>query len=164
MSEVKINTASEVTLHFSLKLVSGQLIDSNFDAAAATFTMGDGSLLSGFEQPLIGMQAGQKASYTIPAAAAFGEPNEDNIQCFKRRDLEPLAASLTPQVQAESNSHTSDPLVPGLVLSFADAANGELAGVIDRIELDDVYVNFNHPLAGKDIIFDVHIVNVKTAK
>ena len=163
-----VTQASTVTLHFSLSLTSGELIDSNFDAKPASFSMGDGNLLPGFESVLVGMREDQRATYTIAAADAFGESSEENFQRFSRRELEPLAAGLPDDVRAESNSDgTSDDisddsalLVPGLVLTFTDAAKGELAGVVDRIEADDVYVNFNHPLAGRDIVFDVHIIDI----
>lgn len=171
-----VTQASTVTLHFSLSLTSGELIDSNFDAKPASFSMGDGNLLPGFESVLVGMREDQRATYTIAAADAFGESSEENFQRFSRRELEPLAAGLPDDVRAESNSDdtsddtsdgtsdgTSDEsalLVPGLVLTFTDAAKGELAGVVDRIEADDVYVNFNHPLAGRDIVFDVHIIDI----
>lgn len=144
-----IDTKSTVTLHFSLKLQSGELIDSNFDSKPATFTMGDGNLLEGFEQSLLGLKEGQQSSIVIAAESAFGIANPENIQCFKRREIEPLLADDKDSI-----------LVPGLVLSFADAAKAELAGVVDRLEGDEVYINFNHPLAGKDIIFDIHILDI----
>lgn len=147
-----IDTKSTVTLHFSLKLQSGELIDSNFDSKPATFTMGDGNLLEGFEQSLLGLKEGQQSSIVIAAESAFGIANPENIQCFKRREIEPLLADDKDSI-----------LMPGLVLSFADAAKAELAGVVDRLEGDEVYINFNHPLAGKDIIFDIHILEILAA-
>lgn len=147
-----IDSKSTVTFHFSLKLQSGELVDSNFDSKPATFTMGDGNLLEGFEQSLLGLREGQQSSIVIAAESAFGIANPDNIQCFKRREIEPLLTDNKDSI-----------LVPGLVLSFADAAKAELAGVVDRLDGDKVYINFNHPLAGKDIIFDIHILEILAA-
>lgn len=145
-SPAVINQRSRVTLHFSLKLVTGELVDSNFDTQPASFTMGDGNLLAGFEQVLLGMTAGQQSSTLIPAEQAFGQAQADNIQQFRRHEIEATVAD------------TDVSLEPGLMLSFADAANGELVGVVDKIAAETVEVNFNHPLAGKDIIFEVQVI------
>ncbi|MDB2410167.1 FKBP-type peptidyl-prolyl cis-trans isomerase [Pseudomonadales bacterium] len=146
--EPVIGENSLVKLHFALKLVTGEVIDSNFDRAPVSFTIGDGNLLEGFEKSLLGMVAGQQNSCVINAEFAFGVSNSDNIQRFRRHEIE----SMLPQGDTV--------LEPGLVLSFADAANGELAGVVDSVEDEAVLVNFNHPLSGKDIVFDVHILEV----
>ena len=148
---IAIKENTRVTLNFALKLASGDIIDSNFDKPPVTFTVGDGNLLEGFEKSLFGMVAGQKSSCVIAAEFAFGVGNPDNIQRFRRHEIEPMLK--------EGNAT----LEPGLVLSFADAAKGELAGVVDSVEAEAVFVNFNHPLADKDITFDVHIVEVVPA-
>ena len=139
---------SRVTLHFALKLVSGEVIDSNFEREPVSFTIGDGNLLEGFEKSLLGMVAGQKSSRVIEAEFAFGISNPENIQRFRRHEIEPMVD--------EGNTV----LEPGLILSFADAAKGELAGVVHSVEAEAVLVNFNHPLADKNIVFDVHIIEV----
>lgn len=148
---IAIKENTRVTLNFALKLASGDVIDSNFDKPPVTFTVGDGNLLEGFEKSLLGMVAGQKSSYVIAAEFAFGVGNPDNIQRFRRHEIEPML------------KEGDAVLEPGLVLSFADAAKGELAGVVDSVEAEAVFVNFNHPLADKDITFDVHIVEVVPA-
>jgi len=55
------------------------------------------------------------------------------------------------------------PIAPGLMVSFADAQGQELPGVIDKVEGDWVTVDFNHPLAGKTLIFEVQILEVSNA-
>jgi len=150
-NSIAIKENTRVTLNFSLKLASGDVIDSNFDKPPVSFTVGDGNLLEGFEKSLFGMVAGQKNSCVIAAEFAFGVGNPDNIQRFRRHEIEPML------------KESEAVLEPGLVLSFADAAKGELAGVVDSVETEAVFVNFNHPLADKDITFDVHIVEVVPA-
>jgi FKBP-type peptidyl-prolyl cis-trans isomerase SlpA len=150
-NSIAIKENTRVTLNFSLKLASGDVIDSNFDKPPVSFTVGDGNLLEGFEKSLFGMVAGEKSSCVIAAEFAFGVGNPDNIQRFRRHEIESML---------EGGDAT---LEPGLVLSFADAAKGELAGVVDSVETEAVFVNFNHPLADKDITFDVHIVEVVPA-
>jgi len=139
-----IGSASRVTLHFSLSLEDGSVIDSNFDQTPATLSIGDGNLPLGFEEHLLGMSGGQQESFTVLPEKAFGQHNPSNIQHVKR------------------NSFAADmALSEGLVVSFADANKGELPGVIQAIGEDEVTVDFNHPLAGKNLIFKVAIIAVE---
>lgn len=139
----QISNQSQVTLHFSLTLSSGEVIDSNFDGSPATFVMGDESLLPGFEAQLIGLQPGDEKTVTVPAEEAFGPHLEDNIQRFRRHQF-----------------GADYPVEPGVVVSFADAAGAELPGVVAELDGDYVTVDFNHPLAGKPIVFSVKILAV----
>ena len=138
-----IGSASRVSLYFSLSLDDGSVIDSNFEQAPATLSMGDGNLPSGFEERLLGMSVAEKASFTVLPEKAFGQHNPSNIQQIKRKTF---AADMA--------------LSEGLVVSFADANKGELPGVIQSIGDDEVTVDFNHPLAGKTLTFKVEIVAV----
>lgn len=140
-----ITDASRVSLHFSLALPDGQLIDSTFERKPATLNMGDGSLLPGFEKHLLGMCAGQKKTVEILPEQAFGQHNPDNIQQFERGLFSP-----------------DQPLEPGLVVSFADANRQELPGVVSAVDGDRVSVDFNHPLAGRTIVFTVQIESVSS--
>lgn len=114
---LKIDQETRVTLNFALKLEDGQVVDSNFDREPVAFDVGDGKLLPGFESRLLGLEAGDEASFRIPADDAFGAHNEDNIQAF---DIEQFA--------------DADQLEKGLVLNFTDAAHGEVPGVIQDID------------------------------
>ncbi len=144
MSNSLIGTDSKVTLHFSLKFDDGAVIDSTFDREPATFVMGDGSLLDGFEKKIQGMKKGEQGSYIVLPEEGFGQPNPSNVQQFSRNDF---SADLE--------------LAEGLVISFADASQSELPGVVKSIDGDNVTVDFNHPLAGRNIQFDVDIIDVQ---
>ena len=78
MAEIAIGPDTRVTLHFAIKLQNGDVVDSTFDKAPATFTVGDGNLLPGFEQALFGLEAGTKTSLTIPPERRK-EDNESSI-------------------------------------------------------------------------------------
>lgn len=143
---MQITENSLVTLHFSLALADGEVIDSNFHGNAATFQMGDGSLLEGFEACLLGLNVGDRETFHVPAEKAFGPHLEDNIQNFKRHQF-----------------GVDIVLEPGVVVSFADASGAELPGVVSRLDGDYVVVDFNHPLAGKDITFMVSILSIAEA-
>ncbi|MBL4781328.1 MAG: peptidylprolyl isomerase [Porticoccaceae bacterium] len=138
-----IGSTSQVTLYFSLSLEDGSVIDSNFEQTPATLSIGDGNLPLGFEEHLLGMAVGQHESFSVLPEKAFGQHNPSNIQAVKRSSF---AADMA--------------LSEGLVVSFADANKGELPGVIQSIGEDEVRVDFNHPLAGKTLIFKVEIVAV----
>lgn len=146
-NDLRIGPATKVTLHFSLSLADGTVIDSNFDKQPADFSVGDGSLLEGFEKKIYGMVAGETAIFTVKPEEGFGQPNPNNVQRFERKDF---------SADVE--------LVEGLMISFADASQSELPGVIKSLEGDCVYVDFNHPLAGRDIEFSVAIIDVSYAR
>lgn len=135
---------TEITLHFAVRLMDGTEMDSTFDGEPATFVWGDESLLPGFENALRGLKAGDKRSVFLQAEKAFGDYNEENVQHFTR-----------------STFAQYDELETGMVLNFADASGGELPGVVSKIEDDWVYVDFNHPLAGRDLTFEVEIIRVE---
>lgn len=147
MNQLPVDRGTRVTLHFALKFDDGQVIDSTFDKAPATLEIGDESLPENFEAYLMGMKAGERATYEVPPEKAFGQRNPNNIQTFKRSDF---SADMV--------------LEPGVVISFADARQSELPGVVERVEGDQVTVDFNHPLAGRTLVFEVEIIDVEPAR
>lgn len=151
MDSCPIQTASRVSLYFSLSLKEGKIIDSNFGRKPATFRLGDGNMLPGFEQQLLGLKAGDELEVVLPAAQAFGEVNPQNQQSFPVARFQNL---LEDELM---------PTEPGSVVSFKDAGGFDLPGVVSKITDDLVYIDFNHPLAGKDIQFKAKILTVMPA-
>jgi FKBP-type peptidyl-prolyl cis-trans isomerase SlpA len=150
-SELAIEQGSLVEMHFSLALESGELIDSNFAGKPARFRIGDGNVLPGFEETLLGLETGMEVEKLIPAEQAFGLVNPDNRQTFPIAKFQHLL---------------DDDLIPteiGSVVSFRDPGGGELPGVIASIDEHRVVVDFNHPLAGKSILFRAKILSVVAA-
>lgn len=147
MSEdlVVIGEGKRVTLHFSVSLMDGAVVDTTKEKDPATFNVGDGNLLPGFEQSLFGLKAGDKRSIFLQAEQAFGLHNEKNVQHMPRSRFEDMN------------------LEEGIVLSFADPSGGELPGVVKKVMEEVVVIDFNHPLAGTDLNFDVEIINVVDA-
>ena len=88
MPSTPVGPGTRVTLTFSLKLSTGELIDSTGDKPAE-FTVGDGKLLPGFEKALFGLKAGMTKTLLIPAQQGFGESNPDNIQMIGSRPVLP---------------------------------------------------------------------------
>ena len=142
-----IGPGKEVTLHFSLLFPNGEEIDTTRNGKPATFVVGDGQLLPGFEESLMGQAAGFAEQITLPAERAFGERNEANVQIIDRQRF---------------GNISDDELEPGLVISF-QAPDGELPGVVLEVYERTIKVDFNHPLSGSDIIFDVAVLKVAEA-
>ena len=138
---ITIEQGTKVTMSFSLALENGELIDSNFDTEPATFVLGDGNLLPGFEIPLQGLKAGDQGEFIISPENAFGQRNPENIQQLGRDNFD------------------QESLDVGDVFSFQNG-EGELPGVVIEVGDNLVRVDFNHPLAGRNIIFKVDIIEV----
>ncbi|WP_372821563.1 peptidylprolyl isomerase [Pseudomonas parafulva] len=143
MTETRIGQNTEVTLHFALHLENGDTVDSTFDKAPAVFKVGDGNLLPGFETALFGFKAGDERKLTIAPENAFGQPNPQNVQVMPRSQFDGMELS------------------EGLLVIFNDAANTELPGVVKAFDDHQVTIDFNHPLAGKTLNFEVKILDVK---
>lgn len=152
MSDITVNDQStlvvgegtRVTLHFAVKLDDGSVVDSTFEREPATFEVGDGNLLEGFERALFGLEAGHKETFTIAPENGFGQSNPNNIQKIPREEF-----------------GDDVELSEGLMLSFADAQKAELPGVVTAFDDREVTVDFNHPLAGRDLEFEVEIIGVE---
>ena len=136
-----IDSGTTVTLHFSLTLKNGHIVDSNFEASPATFTVGDGNLLPGFESPLMGLVDGDEREFSILPENAFGQHNPQNVQAVERNNFEDGELEL------------------GTMFSFQNG-DGELPGVVVEVQDNEVMVDFNHPLAGQIILFTVKIISV----
>ncbi|MEO4047224.1 FKBP-type peptidyl-prolyl cis-trans isomerase [Pseudomonas sp. CAU 1711] len=145
MTDLRVGPDKEVTLHFALKLENGDVVDTTFDKQPATFRVGDGNLLPGFEAALYGFKAGDKRSLQIEPENAFGQPNPQNVQLMPRSQFQDMELS------------------EGLLIIFNDAANAELPGVVKAFDEQQVTIDFNHPLAGKRLSFDVEIIEVRPA-
>ena len=138
----EISPGKLITLNFSLAPTKNPdaIIDSNFDNDPVSFKFGDGNLLSGFENSILGLKVGDHKTITVEAEQAFGLRNEDNIQPYPRYQF---PADLV--------------IEQGLMINFSDAGGNEQAGVITEFNADEVKVDFNHPLADLDILFTVKI-------
>ena len=144
-NEQKVITEnSEVLMHFSIKLSDGSAVDSTkVDNKPAKFVMGDGSLTPGFEACLLGLVEGCAESFTLAPEAAFGLPNPDN---FHYIDLSKFSADVPAEI--------------GTIITFTQPDGTELPGIIREVVADSVTVDFNHPLAGQTVTFDVEVLTV----
>lgn len=144
MRDLSIGPGTKVTLHFALRLNDDEVIDSNFERDPVAFTVGDGNLLPGFEKAIFGLLEGERKTLVIKPEDGFGQRNPNNIQEIAR-------AQFSADIE----------LSEGLMLSFADAQKTELPGVVTHFDDEVVVVDFNHPLAGRDIFFDVAVLRIE---
>lgn len=150
MAEIEaltIGPGCEVTMHYRLSLPDGTVADETEDGEPLTFTMGDGTLIQGLELMLYGMKPGEKQCLAIEPRDAFGFPEDENVHRMPRSEFGPDMA-----------------IEPGMIVSFTTPAGQEVPGTIKEISEDSVLVDFNHPLAGFEVTFDVEILDVKPAK
>ncbi|MGL4249973.1 MAG: FKBP-type peptidyl-prolyl cis-trans isomerase [Aeromonas sp.] len=140
----QITADSSVLFHFTIKLEDGSVADSTaLHGKPARLRMGDGSLTPTFEQCLLGLCEGESKSFTLAPEEAFGLSNPDNIYHLDRAKF---GAEVEPKV--------------GTIILFDQPNGGELPGIIRAVEGMSVTVDFNHPLAGHTVTFEVEILAV----
>ncbi|MET4894667.1 FKBP-type peptidyl-prolyl cis-trans isomerase [Morganella morganii] len=133
-----------VLLDYTLKLSDGSVADSTeAQGKPALFRLGDGSLSDALEQQLLGLSAEDKKTFTLPGEAVFGKPSPDLIQFFSAADF--LEAGL-PET--------------GTIMLFTAMNGSEMPGIIKSVTEDSVEVDFNHPLCGQDVTFDISVRDV----
>ena len=143
--ETRISEGSKVELHFSVAIENGVEIDNTRSREEpVSLTMGVGRLVPGFEKALFGLRAGDRRTVSLPPDDAFGPWNSENIQKFDTIKFE------------------QTPII-GNMIEFEDKAKQSLFGVVKSVNEDITEIDFNHPLAGKDITFEVEIFKVTPA-
>lgn len=142
MSQVKENNT--VKVHYTGKLSDGQVFDSSEGKEPLEFTLGQGRLIPGFEKGLIDMKLNEKKTITIVSDEAYGAVREDLIQEVQKSEL---PQEITPEVGM------------GLVSKSSDGHEMNLQVV--EVRDASIVLDGNHPLAGKDLIFDLEVVEIK---
>ena len=142
MNQVKENNT--VKVHYTGKLSDGQIFDSSEGKEPLEFTLGKGQIIPGFEKGLIDMKLNEKKTITIAKEEAYGDINDDLRQEVKRTQLPP---DITPEVGM------------GLVSKSPDGQEMNL--LVVEVREDSIVIDGNHPLAGKDLIFDLEVVEIK---
>lgn len=140
----KAKNGDKVSVHYTGKLFDGEVFDSSAEREPLEFTLGSGSIIPGFEKAVAGMQPGETITTTITADQAYGRRREELVLEVGR---EKLPADLKPEVgqqlQMSSKDGRSTPVY--------------VVGVTD----DNVKLDANHPLAGKDLTFEIELVEIQ---
>ena len=143
-----IGPGSFLTLHYRLAGPQGDVV-STFGGKPATLTLGAGELSPAVEERMIGLEEGAQATFELPAGAAFGERNPEMIQWLARRELDSMG---DPNERYDVGDVVQLPTPDG---------QGQFAGVVQAVRDDGALrLDFNHPLAGQPVTFEVQIIGV----
>ena len=145
MSVQKPSQGSEVTIRFQLSLEDGTVVDATEGDETLSFTLGDGTLIAGLEEVIEDLTVGERHIYLIGPEEAFGYPDEENIHQMPRSDF-PDTVNLE----------------EGQIIAFTTPGGEEVPGAILEIGSDTVKVDFNHPLAGRNLAFEVELLAMKS--
>lgn len=141
---------SYLTLHYRIELASGPatgtVFTNTFDGRPGTLQMGSGQWAPGLEAALLGRAEGERFTFDVAAADAYGDRNPDLVQWVARSMLEAGAD------MAE--------MVPGEIIEFTAPNGGRYSGVLKEYDDERVLFDFNHPLAGIDLRVEVSLLGV----
>jgi FKBP-type peptidyl-prolyl cis-trans isomerase SlpA len=143
-----VASESFLTLHYRLAGPDGDAVIDTFGEQPATLSLGRGELAPAVEARLVGLEEGARASFELPAGEAFGPRNPELVQRVKRSLLDELG-------DADAQYSIGD------VVRFPTPdGQGGYAGVVREVGTDWLLFDFNHPLAGQRVRFDVHVIGV----
>ena len=155
----RVESGSFLTLHYRLGGPAGDIINT-FHGKPATLSLGTGELSPVVEQRLLGLEEGTRATFELPPGEAFGERNADMVQWVARKLLRDMGDPLeTYRVGDVVQFPTPDGLgsYAGAVVQLGRNDKGAGDGDAAR---DAVQFDFNHPLAGQPVTFEVHLIGV----
>jgi FKBP-type peptidyl-prolyl cis-trans isomerase 2 len=138
-----VKAGDVVRVHYTGTLTSGETFDSSAGREPLEFTVGAGQMIPGFDAGVHGMTIGEKKVVTIPAAEAYGEWNEENTIPFPKENI---PADLQLEV--------------GMELTMRNQEGQPFNVIVADIQEEAVVLDANHPLAGKDLIFDIELVEL----
>ncbi|EAZ88920.1 FKBP-type peptidyl-prolyl cis-trans isomerase [Crocosphaera chwakensis] len=141
---VQAKLGDTVKVNYTGKLQDGTVFDSSVDRDPLQFALGQGQVISGFEEAVVGMSPGENKSVTIPSEQAYGPYQDELVIVVDEKQMpSDLSVEVGQQLQMR---HSSGQAVPVMVTNIADS----------KVTLDA-----NHPLAGKDLTFDLELVNIE---
>lgn len=140
---MKAAKGSTVKVHYTGRLTSGEQFDSSAGREPLEFEVGAGMMIKGFDDAVVGMVAGDKKTITIPPHEGYGEANEDMIIDFPR---DKFPAEMVPEA--------------GMQLNMSNGDGQNFPVTIVGVKEDVVTLDANHFLAGKDLIFDIEVMEV----
>jgi FKBP-type peptidyl-prolyl cis-trans isomerase SlpA len=142
-----VSADAYLTLHYRLANAVGEDIVSTFAESPATLQLGTGQLAPFLEACLLGLPEGAHRTFELEPEQAFGPRNPELLQRVTRATL-------------AQNSQLGEEYVVGDLVEFAAPGGGRFAGVLRQINTDDFLFDFNHPLAGQALQFEVKIIGI----
>jgi FKBP-type peptidyl-prolyl cis-trans isomerase SlpA len=146
-----VQPGSFLTLHYRMAGPAGDVINT-FNGKPATLTLGNGELSPAMEAHLLGLPEGARTTFELASGAAFGERNPDMLQWLARQVLDEMGE---PGEQYQVGDVVQFPTPDG---------QGQFAGSVQQLRSDEkgdaVLFDFNHPLAGQPVMFEVHVIGI----
>ncbi len=142
MAEAK--EGDTVQVHYTGTLGDGSQFDSSRERDPLRFTLGQGEIIPGFEKAVSGMNVGEKKDVTLPAAEAYGERRE----------------GMTTEVAREKLPENLDPK-EGMTLQVQTGKDQTATVTVAEVKDESITIDANHPLAGKDLNFEIELVNIE---
>lgn len=148
--KMKISKTNFVEAHYRLHedTRDGKIIEETFDTEPLGFVFGVGMMIPGFETEIEGLAVGDKKVFSVVAEEAYGLYNDDNVV-----DL--------PKENFGDEEQQKENLIVGKQIALQDNAGRQHVGFVQSIEEETVKIDFNHPMAGNDLFFDVEIVSIR---
>ena len=137
-------TGDTVKVHYTGTLADGTEFDTSIGSEPLEFTIGQGKLITGFEQAVIGMQVGESKTITIPTDQAYGQRSDDLIVEIGRDELSP---DIEPEVGMQLQS-----------------SQGDMIATIIEVTETTIKIDTNHPLAGQDLTFDIELIEIGSSQ
>ncbi|UII23554.1 FKBP-type peptidyl-prolyl cis-trans isomerase [Fulvivirga ligni] len=141
MSEAK--KGDRVKVHYTGKLTDGSVFDSSKDREPLEFELGSGMMIAGFDKAVTGMKVGDAKTADIPADEGYGQRNDEMVVQVPKAQL---PADLNPEV--------------GQQLAMQQPNGQSVPVLVTKVEADNIEIDANHPLAGKDLVFDIELVSI----
>lgn len=139
----KAKQGDTVKVHYTGKLKDGSVFDSSANREPLEFTLGGGNMIPGFEQAVLGMESGETKVAEIPSGQAYGDKREDMIISVPRENV---PGDISPEV--------------GQQLAVQQEGGQQVPVTVTEVTEEKVVLDANHPLAGKDLVFEIEVLAV----
>lgn len=143
----QVKSGDTVKVHYHGRLTDGTTFDSSEGRQPLEFQVGSGMVIAGFDQGVTGMSVGEKKTINIPADEAYGQTNPDMVVEFPKAQF---PEDMNPEV--------------GMQLNMTNGGGQVIPVTIVEVKEETVLLDANHPLAGKDLVFDLELVEIAGSK
>jgi FKBP-type peptidyl-prolyl cis-trans isomerase 2 len=139
----QVKNGDKVKVHYHGRFTDGTTFDSSEGREPLEFTVGEGNVIKGFDEGVMGMSIGDKKTVSIQAGDAYGDKSEDMLVEFPKEQFPP---DMNPEV--------------GMQLNMTNGNGQVILVTIVEVKEDSVILDANHPLAGRDLVFDIELVSI----
>jgi FKBP-type peptidyl-prolyl cis-trans isomerase SlyD len=140
---MKIADGCTVTIDYTMTIADGEVVDSTEETEPLSYIQGEGEIITGLEEQMLGLEKGGTLEVDIPAAEGFGDSDPEAFIEIPKTDLPPEALQVDAQLQGEGPQGQA------------------IEGRVVEVKENSAVVDFNHPLAGRDLHFSVTVVDVQ---